>query len=62
MTDEAAWSGLGTSLSSAQDHAPIYAEITGYRKEQPKGLSVEPQPSDGEPSDAGHAVSDKPKV
>ena len=37
MTDEACWAGVGTSLSAAQDYAPVYAEVTGCdAKGEPK--------------------------
>lgn len=31
LTDADCWSGVGTSLATAQDHAPAYAEVTGFR-------------------------------
>lgn len=30
LTAETAWAGIGTTLSAAQDNAPLYSEITGY--------------------------------
>jgi len=36
-TEESAWAGVGTSLSVAQDYAPVFSEVTGYdAKGEPK--------------------------